>query len=113
MNKLSVSSVEDLALELGGTVERVDGTVFNAAKRTGVQRLPTPRAEAPKVDPTVELLSKITEVLSRQQAPVAPTPAIQPSVTVNVPEHKRTAWTFAFNRNSDGTIASITATPKE
>jgi hypothetical protein len=97
--------LEGLALEFGATLEYDDGNVFNVSGRRGT-RLPKP--EEPEQDKVGELLQKVSELASRPievkveaPAPAAATPA------------KVSAWTFEFERNDDGTIKRIHATPKD
>jgi hypothetical protein len=64
-----------------------------------------------------ELLLKALEAVARPQlAPqvVVHADAPAPQVVVQPPEAKKTvAWTFEFERNADGTIKRIHATPKD
>lgn len=99
---------EELALELGGTIKRADGTVFNSAGRSGVYRLPK-RAEPPPQDPMAAVLEKMTELLARPApAPEIPAPVVhvQPAAPAAKPI---LAWAFTFERNADGTIKTIRA----
>lgn len=64
-----------------------------------------------------ELLQKVLERLAQPQpAPqvrvTAETPPAQVVVTPSEPR-KSVSWTFEFERNADGTIKRIHATPKE
>lgn len=74
-------NVEDLALELGASVTREDGSIFNAARRSGASRLarvstpeapaqPAPPPSPPPPDTNAELLQRVVELLARP--PVAP-----------------------------------------
>ena len=117
----SADDLESLALELGGSATHKNGRVFNASGRTGVARLPVRSVPAPVPAPTplpppadtnADLLAKMVELLARPipeptQAPAAAAPSVivQPA--------PKTAWEFKFHRNPDGTISSITATPKD
>lgn len=120
---------EELALETGATIESPNGSRFNSA---GVQlkRKPTVAkpAPAPEPEPEVEdetpepphpevlaLLKQLVEVVKRPvEVTIPPIPA--PQVTVKAPDQKASspkAWTFDFERNSNGTIKRINATVKE
>lgn len=99
----------DLALELGGTLRTDDGRVFNSEGRVGARQV------RPKQDPQERMLQLLVEQLK--------TPP-QVHTTVNVPEaappsvvveNKASAvsWTFDFERNADGTIKRIRATPEK
>ena len=115
----SADDLESLALELGGSVTHKNGRVFNASGRSGAAKLPArsttvapPEPVAPPVDRNAELMAKVVELLARP-APAPPEPLPMPAPSVVVQAAPRTSWEFAFRRNPDGTIASITATPKE
>jgi hypothetical protein len=104
---VDVDLLEDLALELGATLEYDDGNVFNVAGRRG-QRMP--RGEG--LDPMKELADKVALLADRPIHVKVDAPA--PQVVVQPAEAKKTvAWTFEFERNADGTIKRIHATPKE
>lgn len=117
---LRVSNIEDLALELGAAVKRQDGSVFNAAGRSGVTRLPVVEKPAPEPKPTADtggeqLAAVLMEMMGKLKTqPAAP----QPAPVVNVPpaqvvvnQQPRCSWDFVFTRNSDGSIKSIRAIP--
>jgi len=122
-----VYNVEDLALETGATVESPDGRKFNSAglttKRKPVVAPPVPEPEVEDKDEGPEpphpevlaLLKQLVEVVKRPvEVTIPPIPA--PQVTVKAPEQKVSApkaWTFDFERNSNGTIKRINATVKE
>lgn len=123
-----VYDVDDLALETGATVESPDGSKFNAAglqtKRKPQMVAPPPALEPEEAeDETPEpphpevlaLLKQLVEVVKRPvEVTIPPIPA--PQVTVKAPDQKASApraWTFDFERNSNGTIKRINATSKE
>ena len=113
-NPIRVSNIEDLALELGASVRRPDGTVFNAGGRSGASRLPVqPKPEAAPV-PTghAELASALADMMAKLhlQQPAPPVVNVPPAQVVVNPQ-PRTGWDFVFTRNQDGTIESIRATP--
>lgn len=66
-----------------------------------------------------ELFEKVLEALGRPaptpQVTLSPVIEVQPPAAepVQPPPPKVTAWTFEFERNADGTIKRIHATPKE
>jgi len=117
------SDMEDLALELGSTVRRLDGSVFNSSGRAGVRRLPKPPvpeiAAAPPapVSDNTALLKVLQDMVAKMQPQAVPEirmPEINvPAPQVVVQAAKKCSWEFEFNRNPDGTIKSIKATPKE
>jgi hypothetical protein len=120
LNLATDGDLEDLALELGASVQHDDGRVFNAAQRSGVRRLPVrppnavrsepvPAALPTEPAPQTELLRLLTEMLARPSPEIPAAPPAQ----VIVQTAARTGWEFAFKRNPDGTISSITATPKD
>ena len=98
----SNSDLEDMALELGATIESATGSVFNASGRKGT-RLPS-RPPEPVAEPLHKILAQLVEIAARpapDTLPVLPAPAaIAP-------------WsgTFEFIRNPDGTLARIKAVP--
>lgn len=119
---------EELALELGATIESPDGSKFNTAgaklKRKPVAAPPPPpEPEDEDEDETPEpphpevlaLLKQIVEVVKRPvEVTIPPIPA--PQVTVKAPDQKVSApkaWTFDFERNPNGTIKRINAIVKE
>jgi hypothetical protein len=114
---LRVSSIEDLALELGASVKRDDGSVFNSSGRSGVVRLPKPvaapePAPAPVQDTGHEkLTAALAEMMSKLhvQQPSAPVVHVPPAQVVVQPQQRVLDWTFTFERNADGTIKSIRA----
>ena len=110
---------EDLALELGAKLVRKDGSIFNAAGRSDVVRLPK-RAESTPIktetsappqtnfDGLTKALSDMMEKLHLQQPVINVPEAPAPVVTVQQPQ-RVLDWTFTFERNGDGTIKSIRA----
>ena len=122
MSKLTaIADLEDLALELGASVRGPDGKVFNSAGRAGATRLPKVEAApaAPVVresDMSAKLMQMMAELMARQQAaPVVNVPEVKvPAPTVVVQPAEKAApcsWKFSFERNRDGSIKSITASP--
>jgi hypothetical protein len=117
-NLTSSLDPEDLALELGSTINRKDGTVFNAAGRAGAQRLrlasnaapPTP-VTLPSVKHAVEqpdIASILKELVHKMQPVVQHAPAAPQVIVAPAP---KTSWEFTFVRNKDGSIQSIKASP--
>ena len=119
--QFSPVDLEDLALELGASVKRPDGSMFNAGGRAGATRLPRQSAApvvAPVPPPSLPsndglLMQKLVEVLAqmKQPAPSVAAPTVNipaPVVTVQQPQ-RVLDWTFTFERNPDGTIKSIRA----
>jgi len=114
--------LEDLALETGATVEYANGRKFNTSGREAL-RTPKQKAVAPapvepvqpKPDVSADLLRQMIAILNRPvdvRLPEMPAP----QVTVTVPAQavsKPVSWTFEFERNTNGTIKRINATPKE
>lgn len=126
MNTKQATSVEDLALDLGARVLYPDGKVFNAAGRSGVSRLPAPRAvahdtaPAPPVSNVEQVLQKLTELLAQKTAPMeAPPAARMPDIvippaaapTIVVQKAAPCSWSFDFERNKDGTLKRVVANP--
>lgn len=118
LNLATAGDLEDLALELGASVQHHDGRVFNAAQRSGAQRLPARPVNAVRSEPVAptlpaepapqaELLRLLTEMLAR---PATEAPAALPAQVIVQPA-ARTSWEFEFKRNTDGTIRSIVANP--
>ena len=110
MKNVQDDDLEDFALEFGGTVDDETGRVYNSAGNRAVRHA---SKVAPDPDePMRQLIAQVAELAKRPvQVSVA-----APAVTVQSPKaiaHKPTAWTFEFERNNDGTIKSITASPKE
>ena len=72
-------------------------------------------AEVMQQKQTTDLMQKLMEALSKPQAvpqitmPTLEVPAPVVHVQAAQPSQQVLAWTFTFERNSDGTIASITA----
>lgn len=121
--------VKDLALEMGATVQYTDGRRFNTA---GVQAVRQPKqrveakpqpAPAPPPPPTtapvpaVDNSALIQQLIAAINRPVNVTiPDIPPpQVTVQsaAPTVSPTSWVFDFERNSNGTIKRIHATPSK
>lgn len=99
----------DLALELGGTVELDDGTVFNAEGRTGTRVKPVPpKSENERL---LELLTQIVKTPPVVNTTVEVPEATPPTVLVQPAPSKPVSWSFEFDRNADGTIKRIRATP--
>ena len=106
---------------MGATVRLSNGEMFNASGSREKVRKAEVKVEQ-QAHPTDELMAKIVELLSKQQAPQVVMPQIPaPHVNVEpaqvivqpapVPVVKPTSWKFTFERNESGTIRSITATP--
>ena len=124
-----IYDLDELALETGATIESPDGSKFNSAgmrlKRKPAAAKPEPAPEpVPAPEPEIPepphpevlaLLKQLVEVVKRPvEVTIPPIPA--PQVTVKAPEQKASspkAWTFDFERNSNGTIKRINATVKE
>lgn len=114
--------IEDLALETGATVEYANGRTFNTTGRqaTRVDKprampAPTPAPVAqpePKPDVSADLLRQMISILNRPVDVRLPEMPI-PQVTIAAaPVVKPTSWSFEFERNSNGTIKRINATPQ-
>lgn len=129
--KLTASDIyglKDLALETGSTLEYGDGRKFNsgglqATRKPVVAPLPQPEPEEPEEPdepepPHPELLAVLRQLIEAVKRPVQVTlPAMPtPQVTVKAAEQQATApkaWTFDFERNSNGTIKRINAKSTE
>lgn len=117
-------SIEDLALEVGATVDYADGRKFNTSQVKD-KRLPKPRPmsapsvasvvpEAPKNDETVEMLKQVISLLNRPvEVRMPDIPAPQVSVTAATPAAQPVRWAFEFDRNPNGTIKRINAIPQQ
>lgn len=119
--KLDPESVKALALELGAEVEFEDGRVFNAEQRNVESRpRPKPAAPPPPPAPSIDLKplldqlaalsvsqKALADAVSSAQAPQVVVPAPQVTVT----PRKVTSWRFDFERNGDGTIRALVASP--
>lgn len=110
-----------MALELGATVRRPDGSVFNSSGRAGVARLrkvipaETKPVEAPapvQQNGHEQLTAALMEMMQKLHVPqpAPPTVNVAPA-QVTVQPQARCSWEFSFTRNNDGTIKSIKATP--
>lgn len=118
-------NLEDLALELGATVEYDDGRKFNTARMRGKrpakpQKEAAPPSvasvvpEAPKNDETVEMLKQVISLLNRPvEVRMPDMPAPQVSVTAATPVAQPVRWAFEFDRNPNGTIKRINAIPQQ
>ena len=112
--------IEDMALEAGATVEYADGRKFNTAgvqaprqKKVAPPPPPPTPAPPPAPDANAALVKQLMALLNRPvQVSLPELPA--PNVVVNPPAvaapRAPTKWVFEFERNSNGTIKSITAT---
>jgi hypothetical protein len=118
--------LEDLALETGSSIDYADGSKFNSAGEVAKRRAPKavamPEAEddenetpEPPNPEMMALLKQLVTVVSRPvEVKFPPIPA--PQVTVQATEQKVVApkaWTFEFERNSNGTIKRINAKSTE
>lgn len=117
-------TLKELALRLGASVRLSNGETFNASGSTGRLAKAPPPAKVEKPAQGDELLAKIVELLATRQAINVAVPELpQPNVVVEPPHvvvqpapvvvPKPVSWKFTFERNDNGTIRSITATPKE
>lgn len=118
-------SIEDLALEVGATVDYANGRKFNTSqvkdKRPAKPRSvpsPSPVASvapvAPKNDETVEMLKQVISLLNRPvEVRMPDIPAPQVSVTAATPVAQPVRWAFEFDRNPNGTIKRINAIPQQ
>jgi hypothetical protein len=115
-------NLEDLALEMGATVEYANGRTFNTAGVQAVRAVkpkvpaPTPapivQPEPPKPDVSADLLRQMISILNRPvdvRLPEMPVPQV---TIAAAPAAKPTSWSFEFERNSNGTIKRINATPQ-
>ena len=113
--------LEDLALETGATVEYANGRMFNTAGRQAVRAV-KPKAPAPapgaqpepaKPDVSAELLRQMMAILNRPvevRLPEMPAPQV---TIAAAPAAAPTSWSFEFERNANGTIKRINATPSK
>ena len=116
-------SIEDLALEVGATVDYPDGRKFNTERvKEKRQVRPRPVAVAPapvvpqaqKPDETAEILKQIISLLNRPvEVRMPDIPAPQVSVTAATPATQPVRWAFEFDRNPNGTIKRINAIPQQ
>jgi hypothetical protein len=114
-----VYDLEDLALEIGASIEFTDGRKFNTMKAQSMRTVKedSPQPQMIRSDNTAEILKQIVLLLSRPVEVVIP-PMPAPQVTVNLPEEKKddeeedkpVRWVFEFERNPNGTIKRIEAT---
>lgn len=115
--------LEDLALETGATVEYANGRMFNTAGRQAVRAVkpkapapaPTPavQPESAKPDVSAELLRQMMAILNRPvevRLPEMPAPQVTVAAATVV---SPTSWSFEFERNANGTIKRINATPSK
>lgn len=116
-------NVEDLALELGATVEYANGRKFNTAG-TKALRKPKPPVEdvaekkaeplpPPSVDQSLlqQVIQQLSAALNRPVTVTLPDmPAPQVTVQAGSPVTP-VSWVFEFERNPNGTIKRINATP--
>lgn len=119
----SDEELQELALELGATVDFGDGRVFNAASRQGARRRKAaepaapppapPPAPAADMAPVLKVLEGQQELvrslaaLAERPAPPAPPPAVVVKETTVV-----TGWTFQIERAGPmGLAKRITAVP--
>lgn len=118
-------NIEDLALEMGATVNYADGGKFNTSRMQG-KRTPKPipiaplapvvsaAPVAPKNDETVEMLKQVISLLNRPvEVRMPDMPAPQVTVTASAPVAQPVRWAFEFDRNPNGTIKRINATPQQ
>lgn len=110
---LDPADLEDYALESGASVHAPNGSVFNAANRKGVYRLPkrveSPVPQAPVESGSDKLVSILTEMVAKMQPAPAPIVHVAAPDVIHAPSQRVLDWTFTFERNSDGTIKSIRA----
>lgn len=119
--------LEDLALETGSTVEYPDGRKFNSGGEVAKRRPPKvapvvdedeaeDKKEAPE-PPSPELLALLKQLVAVVSRPVEvrlpPMPAAQVVVKEAPEPSSAKAWTFEFERNSNGTIKRINARSTE
>lgn len=119
----SLLDIEDLALESGSTIEYADGRKFNTGGAQAVRRPrsveaapPAPAPVSPAPAPNDALVKQLLGLLNRPvQVSIPELPA--PNVVVNTPTapvaQPPAKWVFEFERNSNGTIRSITATAQK
>lgn len=117
-----IYNLEDLALETGSTIEYSNGKKFNSAGVEGQRRV-TPKEPVVKQVPAPEPVAKpqnneiVNQLLALLNRPIeVKVPPVQPpQVTVNPPSVTvaPVTWVFDFERNANGTIKRITATPQE
>jgi len=113
--------LEDLALETGATVEYANGRMFNTAGRQAVRAVkpkapapaPVAQSEPTKPDVSAELLRQMMAILNRPvevRLPEMPAPQV---TIAAAPAAAPTSWSFEFERNANGTIKRINATPSK
>lgn len=112
MNTPAEDDLEDLALELGATVEYASGEVFNSAGNKSRRKSVEAKQVVDRDAVLVALLAQVVELVKRPaQVNVAPPNVVVNPSKVLLQSQKKSGWTFAFDRNNDGSIKSITAHP--
>jgi len=122
VNTGSILDLKELALETGATIASPDGKRFNTggvvAKRhplpkpAAVASAPAPvTAPAPAGPDLTDILKQLIAVMNRPvEVHIPPMPApqvVMKEAPAAAPVPRK--WTFEFERNSNGTIKSITA----
>jgi hypothetical protein len=117
--------VEDLALELGATVEYANGRKFNTAGMKALRKAKLKVVEdeeedeeeekrsPPAVDTSLlqQVIQQLSAALNRPVAVTLPEMPV-PQVTVQAGNPVTpVSWVFEFERNPNGTIKRINATP--
>ena len=119
--------IEDLALELGTDVTYPDGSKSTPARirkdrqrkadmpaRPPVVSVAQPQPAPQQNNDTVEMLKQVIALLNRPvevKLPDMPAPQVSvaaPAISPSAP----VKWAFEFDRNPNGTIKQIHATPK-
>jgi hypothetical protein len=123
MDALNVdpSLLEDLSLELGASIHRPNGSVFNSSGAKGGYRLPKrqPVSDVPeRITPPVTaegnaaLAKVLAEFVDKINIPAPSAPVVNvPEPSVVFQPTARVSWRFEFERNPDKTLKAITATP--
>ena len=117
-------NLEDLALEMGATVDYADGRKFNTSqvkeKRSSKPRsMVSPPVQSialpiQKNDETVEMLKQVISLLNRPvEVRMPDIPAPQVTITAPTSTAQPVRWAFEFDRNPNGTIKRINATPQQ
>lgn len=119
-NEIRVDDLDDLhdfALQVGASVESETGATFNAAQRSGIERVRSPRPAA-QADLAQVLKPMLDAMVQAMQArpPIhlnLPPTAPGPAPVVQMQPARPVAWKFDFLRDKDGILQSIHASPKE
>ena len=125
VNTGSILDLKELALETGATITSPDGKRFNTGGVTAKRSpLPKPATAAPVAAPVPaptppvpvpdmsDILKQLIAMMNRPvevKLPPMPAPQVVVKEAQVQPVVAPRSWTFEFERNSNGTIKSITA----